>query len=242
VVRPCLEPETGPRRLELGPRLRADARVSHAVGAQRRAQGRPPQWGARVAAPPHQVYGPVTWQASRAWGDGRGRRFQDTPLRCRWAVSGPQLPGPAFVVPRAGDATPWLLVATALDLSAPQVVTVWAARFRQEDGCRDHTHRLGMEECRAWTTEPILRTCQLPLVALTRLRLLQARWTHAWGQSSWWLTPAWNPRQGQAAILDLRRLFWRYRAAFAQVLLTLETLKNLPGTAGPCHSPPGKAA
>ena len=55
----------------------------------------------------------------------------------------------------------WFLVTTALDLSSEQVVEAFAARFRQEDGFRDHKQRMGMEECRAWTKEPVLRTFQV---------------------------------------------------------------------------------
>ncbi len=47
-----------------------------------------------------------------------------------------------------------------LGLSAQEVLEVFCARFRQEDGFRDHKQRLGMEQCRAWTKEPILRTYQ----------------------------------------------------------------------------------
>jgi hypothetical protein len=74
----------------------------------------------------------------------------------------------------AGYAEPWCLVTSALDLPAAQVVEAWAARFRQDDGFRDHKPRLSMEECQAWTKEPILRTFQIQLVALTMWRLLQA--------------------------------------------------------------------
>jgi DDE superfamily endonuclease len=242
VVRQCLESRPGQRRVELVTRLRADARLYHPVGARLRATGRPLKWGARIAAPQHHVYWPVAWQASQAWVYGRVRRFQYKQVRCRWAVSGPQLPVHAFVVQMAGYAKPWFLVTTALDLSAVQVVTVWAARFRQEDGFRDHKQRLGMEECRAWTKEPILRTFQIQLVALTLLRLLQARLNHTWGHGNWWLMPEWNPRKRHASILDLRRLFWRYRPEFAQFLLALEKLKNIPTTSSQRHSPAGRAA
>jgi hypothetical protein len=122
-------------------------------------------------------------------------------------VSGPQVPVDVFVIEMAGYVTPWFLVTTALDLSAAQVVAVWTARFRQEDGFRDHKQRLGMEDCRAWTKEPNLRTFQIQLVAPTRLRLLQARLNHACGRGSWWLTPEWNPRKRHASILDLCHLF-----------------------------------
>lgn len=242
VVRPCLEPGAGERRMEIVTRLRADARLYHPVIVRTHTQGRPPRWGARVAAPQHHLYWPVGWQQGQAWVYGRIRPFRYKRLRCRWAVSGPQVPVHVFVFEMAGYAKPWFLVTTALDLSAAQVVEVWAARFRQEDGFRDHKQRLGMEECRAWTKEPILRTFQIQLVALTLLRLLQARLNHGWGHGSWWLTPEWHPRKHHASILDLRRLFWRYRAAFAQFLLALETLENSPEPPGPCRPPAGRAA
>jgi hypothetical protein len=106
---------------------------------------------------------------------GRKRRFRYKPLRCHWEVSGPQIPVYVLVVEMAGYQEPWFLVTTALDLSAAQVVAVFAARCRQAEAFRDHTQRLGREACRAWTKEPVRRTFQVQLVALTRLRLLQYR-------------------------------------------------------------------
>ncbi len=61
-----------------------------------------------------------------------------------------------------------------MDLCAAQVLEAWTARFRQEDGFRDHKQCLGMEECHAWTKKPIMRTFQVQLIALSLLRLLQA--------------------------------------------------------------------
>jgi hypothetical protein len=63
-----------------------------------------------------------------------------------------------------------------------------------------------MEECRAWTKAPILRTFQVQLVALTLLRLLQAHLERSWGADAWGAKPAWNRRKRHASILDLRRL------------------------------------
>jgi hypothetical protein len=83
-----------------------------------------------------------------------------------------------------------------------------------------------MEECRAWTKEPILRTFQVQLIALTLLRVLQARLDQTWGAGTWWLKPEWNPHKHHASILDLRRLFWRYRTEFSQFLVTLENLEK----------------
>lgn len=132
----------------------------------------------------------------------------------------------------AGYKEPWVLVTTALNLTATQVVEVFTARFRQEDACRDPKQRLGTEECRAWTQEPILRTFQVPLIALTLLRLLQTRLDQAWGEGHWWLKPEWNRRKCPASILDLRRLFWRPRQEFSKFFVALETLENVPQTPG----------
>jgi DDE superfamily endonuclease len=242
VVQPCLEPPQGRRRLEIVTRLRVDARLYHPVGAQPRAKGRPRKWGPRIAAPQHHLYWPVGWQHSRAWVYGRMRQFRYKQLRCRWAVSGPHIPVHALVVHMTDYEDPWFLVTTAPDLSAAQVVEVWAARFRQEDGFRDHKQRLGMEECRAWTKEPILRTFQVQLVALTLVRLLQTHLDQVWGAGTWWFKPPWNSRKRHASILDLRRLFWRYRMEFAQFLVALEELENIPQTPGQCRRVAARAA
>ncbi len=132
-----------------------------------------------------------------------------------------------FVVEVPGYRGPWFLVTTALELSAAQVVEAFAARGRQEDGCRDHKQRLGMEECRAWTKEPVLRTFQVQMVALTLLRLLQFRLDQSWGTGRWWLKPAWYAQTRHASIRDLCRLFWRHRAAFSQFLVALEEREKL---------------
>lgn len=226
VIRPCLAPGLGQRRIEFVTRLRADARLYHPLVVRARPKGRRPVWGARLAAPQHHLYWPVSWQRSRAWGYGRLRAFRYKHRRCRWAVSGAQLPVHVYVIEMAGYGEPWFLVTSALDLSTAQVVEAWTARFRQEDGFRDHKQRLGMEECRAWTKAPILRTLQVQLVALTLLRLLPARLDQAWGPGTWWLKPEWNPHKRYASILDLRRLFWRYRTEFSQFLVTLEELEK----------------
>jgi hypothetical protein len=228
VVTPCLAPQGGRRRIELVTRLRTDARLYHPVVAKPQAKGRPPQWGPRLAAPQHHLYWPVGWQAGRAWVYGRLRRFQYKQLRCRWAVSGPAVPVHVFAVAMAGYQEPWFLVTTGLDLTAAQVVEVFTARFRQEDAFRDHKQRLGMEECRAWTKEPLLRTFQVQLVALTLLRLLQARLNQVGRPGNWWLRPEWNPHKRHGSILDLRRLFWRHRTEFSRLLVELETLEKLP--------------
>ena len=75
--------------------------------------------------------------------------------------------------------------ARRFELTAAEVVEVFAARFRQEDGFRDHKQRLGMEECRAWTKEPILRTFTVQMAAQTLLRLLQFELDAEEGAKTW---------------------------------------------------------
>ena len=101
--------------------------------------------------------------------------------RCCWSVSGAQQIVWAYVFDVPGYDKLWATITSAGELSAAQVLTVNAARFRQEDGFRDHKQRLGMEECHAWTKEPILRTFQVQMLALTLLRLIQFRLDAAHG-------------------------------------------------------------
>jgi hypothetical protein len=88
--------------------------------------------------------------------------------------------------------------------------TPCAARFRQEDGFRDLKQRLGWEECRAWTKNPIVRTTLTLLVTMTMLRLLQARLQSEAGDS-WWLHPPWNRSKSRPSILDVERWLRQHR-------------------------------
>jgi hypothetical protein len=109
------------------------------------------------------------------------------------------------------------LVCSARDLTGLQIVELFCARFRQEDGFRDLKQRLGWEECRAWTKQPILRTTQAQLLVLTLLRLLQLRLEAADGDG-WWFHPPWNTRKTRPSILDLERLLWQHRGEIQQLL------------------------
>jgi hypothetical protein len=222
VVEPGVNPSPGPRRIAILTRLRVDARVSQPVVSRARPKGRRPTWGARIAAPQHHVSWSTSWRTGQAWIYGRIRAFRSNQRRCRWSVSGPQLPVPVFVVEMPGYRDPWCLVTTALDLSAPQVVEAFAARFRQEEGFRDHQPRLGMEECRAWTKEPVRRTFQVQMVALTLLRLRQCRLDQTSGVGHWWSKPEGYAQQRHASIRDLCRLCWRHRTVLSQLWVALE--------------------
>ncbi len=189
-----------------------------------------------MAAPQHHEKWDVTWQAGRAYLYGRLRTFRYKRVRCQWSVSGAEPLVDAYVFEVEGYRKPWYTVTSALDFSASQVVAAFAARFRQEDGFRDQKQRLGMEECRAWTKEPVLRTFQVQMIAQTLLRLMQFRLDREWGQPTWWSSPAWNPRKKHPSILDLRRLFWRYRERFSKLLRRLEEIAKPPQA----HFPGGR--
>jgi hypothetical protein len=243
VIEPCLNPPPGERRIEFVTRLRKDARLYDPLepSAKNPKGGRPRQWGKRLPAPQEHATWPVRWQRGRAYIYGRMRNFRYKQLRCCWSVSGAKQIVWAYVFEVPGYDKLWATITSAGDLSAAQVLTANAARFRQEDGFRDHKQRLGMEECRAWTKEPILRTFQVQMLALTLLRLLQFRLDAARG-TRWRPAPPWNPRKQHATILDLRRLFWKHRARFSQLAATLHDLRKPPQTKFRTGRPTARAA
>lgn len=232
VIRPCLQPSLGQPRIEFVTRLRLDARLYQPMTpTSNPTGGRPRKWGKRLPAPQNHEKWDVPWQKGKAYFYGRERNFRYKRLPCYWSVSGPTEPVIAYVFKVEGyENDPWFIVTSAADLIAAQVVAIKAGRFRHEDGFRDHKQRLGMEECRAWTKEPVLRTFQVQMIAQALLRLIQFRLNRQLGQAAWWKPPEWNPRKKHATILDLRRLFWRHRARFSQLLAGLEELQKPPQT------------
>src|SRR5262249_45794209 len=98
-----------------------------------------------------------------------------------------------------------------------QLLEIFCARFRQEDGFRDLKQRLGWEECRAWTKNPIVRTTQMQLLAVLLLRLLQFRFEGAAGEG-WGVHATWNKRKTRPSVLDLGRLLRQYGAEIQALL------------------------
>ncbi len=203
--------------------------------------GRPRKWGRRLPAPQNHAQWKVKWQTGRAYVYGRIRTFRYKRLRCCWSVSGPHQAMHAYVFEVSGYDKLWSTISSAEDLSAAQVLAANAGRFRQEDGFRDHKQRLGMEECRAWTKQPILRTFQVQMLALTLLRLMQFRLHRAYG-ADWSPQPPWNLRKRHVSILDLRRLFWKHRPRFSQLLAALDDLPKPPQTKYACGRATARAA
>jgi hypothetical protein len=219
VVRPLVEPEDGQPRIEFLTRLRHDARL-HALPPTERRRGQRgpmPKWGKRL--PPPRQGGRWTrwWQEGHAFLYGRRRKVLWKEVVCLWRVSGHQVPVKAVVAKVEGYKKRFTLVSSAVALTGLQMVELFCARFRQEDGFRDLKQRLGWEECRAWTRNPIERTTQVQWVTMSLLRLLQFR-LDAVGCVDWWSPPPWNRKKDRPSVLDVERLLRRHRPEILRFL------------------------
>jgi hypothetical protein len=238
VVRPCLgtggKAAAAGRRIEILTRPRSDARLykplTPQLGGKAKSKsarrGRPRKWGVRLPSPKQHAKWNVPWVHGEAWAYGRQRKFRCKLVECRWSVSGPDVAVRVLVFEVEGYSKPWFIVTSALDLSAAQVLEAYAARFRQEDAIRDHKQRLGMQEVRAWTKAPVLRTFMVQQLCLTLLRLLQWEWDQRRGQG-WCPAPPWNKRKMRVSVLDLRRLLWRQRNAFSHFLREMDEVRKV---------------
>jgi hypothetical protein len=234
VVRPLVLPtEPGRARIDFVTRLRQDARLTRLPPTARRPgqRGRTPKWG-RPLPPPRQGgrwSGP--WHKGTAFLYGRQRQVRWKEVTCLWRVLGAEVRVKAVVAEVEGYRQRFTLVTSALALTGLQVVELFCARFRQEDGFRDLKQRLGWEEGRAWTKAPLLRTTLVLFVTLTLLRLLQQRLEASVGDG-WWLHPPWNQHKTRPSVRDVERLLWQHRAEIQQGLATwLQKGKNTGETA-----------
>jgi len=219
VVRPLVRPqEPEHQRVEFLTRLRGDARL-HALptAPPEGKRGPKPKWGKRLPPPRCGGRWPGDWQEGKAWLYGRWRQVRWKEVVCLWRVAGPQVKVKAVVAEVEGYKKRYTLVSSARDLTGLQLLEIFCARFRQEDGFRDLKQRLGWEECRAWTKNPIVRTTQMQLLTMMLLRLLQFPLDEAEGDS-WWFHPPWNKRKTRPSVLDLERLLRRHRAEFQRLL------------------------
>jgi hypothetical protein len=208
VVRPLVLPDDPKQgRIDFLTRLRQDARLCALPPQERRPgqRGPTPKWGRPLPPPRCGGRWPGAWQQGQAFLYGRVRSVRWKEIVCLWRVLGHAVPVKAVVAEVEGYRKRFTLVTSALGLTGPEVLEGFCARYRQEDGFRDLKQRLGWEECRAWTKNPIVRTTQVLFMTLTLLRLLQGRLDKAAGDS-WWLHPPWNPRKTRPSLLDLERL------------------------------------
>ena len=214
VVRPLVSPEDGSPRIEFLTRLRHDARLYAPLPERHRPNQK---WGRRL--PPPRQGGRWTrhWHEGTAFVYGRQRKVRWKEIVCVWRVSGHEVPVKAVVACVEGYKKRFTLVTSAAELTGLQMVELFAARFRQEDGFRDLKQRLGWEECRAWTRNPIERTSQAQWVTMSLLRLAQFR-LEAAGEVDWWFRPPWNRKKDRPSVLDVERLFRRHRPEIQQLL------------------------
>jgi hypothetical protein len=219
VVRPLVRPDDDSPRVDVLTRLRHDARLYTLPPSQRQPgqRGRLPVWGRRWPPPRQGGRWPGPWRQGQAFLYGRPRQVRWKELCCLWRVAGSDVVVKVVVAEVEGYRTRFTLVTTAVRLSGLQMVELFCARFRQEDGFRDLKQRLGWEECRAWTRNPIERTTQALFLSLTLLRLLQFRLEEAL-VADWWVRPPWNPHKTRPSVLDLERLLRRHQDGLQQLL------------------------
>jgi DDE superfamily endonuclease len=238
VVRRLVRPADGKPRIEFVTRLRCDARL-HAMPQPRREhqRGRKPKWGRQLPPPQQGGRWPGQWHNDKAFLYGRVRQVRWKEIVCLWRVLGSEDPVKAVVAEVEGYSERFMLVTSATNLSGLQVLELFCARFRQEDGFRDLKQRLGWEECRAWTKNPIERTTQALFATLTVMRLLQAKLDAALGDQ-WWLHPPWNPRKTRPSVLDVGRLLRQHQDTIRQGLSEwLAKFEEIDGIDTPLDSP-----
>jgi hypothetical protein len=215
VVRPLVVPGAAhPRRIDFVTRLRRDARL-YALPPTKRRQGQ--VWGKQLPPPRQGGRWPGGWQTGQVFLYGRLREVRYKEVLCLWRVLGHDVVVKAVVAEVEGYKKRFTVVSSAVDLSGLQILELFCARFRQEDGFRDLKQRLGWEECRAWTRNPIERTTQTLFVTLTALRLLQMELQEECGDD-WWLHPPWNPHKSRPSVLDVERLLRQHREGMQQCL------------------------
>jgi Transposase DDE domain len=219
VVRPLALPPAPQRRVDFVTRLRHDARLCARPPAARRPgqRGPLPKWGRPLPPPRQGGRWPGAWQQGQAFLYGRARQVRWKEVVCLWRVLGHEAPVKAVVAEVEGYKKRFTLVTSATGLTGLQVVELFCARFRQEDGFRDLKQRLGWEECRAWTKNPIVRTTLALFATLTLLRLLQFQLQQEVGEG-WWLHPPWNPRKARPSVLDVERLLRQHRGEIQRCL------------------------
>lgn len=219
VVRPLASPEDDSPRIEFLTRLRHDARL-HALPPQGRRKGQrgpTPKWGRKLSPPRQGGRWPGAWREGEAYIYGRKRKVRWKEVTCLWRVAGHDVTVKAVVASVEGYKKRFTLVSSATGLTGLQMVELFAARFRQEDGFRDLKQRLGWEECRAWTRNPIERTSQAQWTTMSLLRLLQFR-LEAGGVTDWWSPPPWDRKKDRPSILDVERLLRGHGAEIRRLL------------------------
>jgi len=231
-IRPLVFPAEGEPRVEVVSRLRVDAHLCDLPPTQRPRgrRGPQPRWGRRLPPPRQGGRWRGGWRDGTAFIYGRLRTVRWKEVLCLWKPLGSDLPIKAVVAKVEGYHERFALLSTDVKLTGLQIVELFCARFRQEDGFRDLKQRLGWEECRAWTQQPIEVTTQALFVVMTLLRLLQGKLTAAEG-TAWWFHPPWNVHKTRPSVLDLQRLLRQHAAGIQQGLSDWVATRRNTGSA-----------
>jgi hypothetical protein len=234
VLRPliCRQADTSgrvPPRVDVITRLRCDACL-HEVLLDNHDKRR--KWGPRLPRPSEAESWPGSWQVGRAYVYGQWREIRYKEALCCWRALGHDVVVKVVLARVEGYKELFTLLCTAIQLTALEVVEIFCARSRQEDGIRDLKQRLGWEECRAWTRNPIERTTQVLFVALTAMRLLEEKLRAEQGDE-WWFHPPWNKGKQRPSVLDVQRLLWQHREQFQRLLSKFVQDARLGPTGGP---------
>jgi hypothetical protein len=233
VLRPLLCREADPSgrvppRVDVISRLRCDACL-HEPLLDKHDKRR--KWGARLPKPSEADSWPGSWQVGRAYVYGQWREIRFKEALCCWRALGHDVVVKVVLARVEGYKELFTLLCTATQLTALEVVEIFCARSRQEDGIRDLKQRLGWEECRAWTRNPIERTTQVLFVALSAMRLLEEKLRAEQGDE-WWFHPPWNKGKQRPSVLDVQRLLWQHREEFGRLLSRFVQEAKLGSTDG----------
>ena len=171
--------------------------------------GPPPKYGRRLPPPRQGGRRPGPWQAGRAFICGRERQVRYEGVLCLWRVLGHDVVVEAVAAGVEGCEKRFTLVGSATEPSGLQLVELFRARPRREDGFRDPKRGPGWGECRAWTRNPIGRTTQTRFATMTGLRPLRME-LQAEGGDGWRLRPPWDPGKTRPGVLDAGRLRRRH--------------------------------
>jgi hypothetical protein len=219
-ILPLVRPEADvngkkPARVDVITRIRCDACLH--LPLQNNSDGRR-RWGPALPKPHDAEDWPGEWQVGWAFVYGQWRLIEFKEALCCWRALGHDLVVKVVLAYVEGFEQLFTLLCTAIELNSLQIVEIFAARSRIEDGIRDLKQRLGWEECRAWTRNPIERTTQVLFTTLTCLRLLECKLNEEVADS-WWSAPPWNKGKDRPSVLDIQRLLWHHREDF-QLLLS----------------------
>lgn len=214
VVRPVVAPEDGSHRIEFLTRWRHEARWPAPLPARHRAH---PKWGPKWSPPRPGGRWAGPWPEGPAVISGRRRKVTRKEVVCLWRVSGHDVPVKAVVATVEGPKKRFTLVSSAVELTGLPLVELIAARSRPEDALRDQKQRLGWEEWRAWTRNPMERTSPAPWVTMSLLRLARFGWESE-GEVDWWYRPPWDRKKDRPSVLDVERLFRRHRGEMRHFL------------------------